>query len=230
MVLRLALAIAAIAILIVLGMKGFVYHQGRAAASWQEKDSLVEVARRAKAEGQDKATVSELRIDYAGADIEPDKALKNYSVLIAEPIESKGFPQNRRSIQTWYKFRILETLSRKGYCSTCSMPVAEVPQEMGQPNYDEFFVDISGGVLNIEGVEITQPTDSLHFEEGNKYLMFVNLAPSQVAVIIGGPTGVFQLDKNDKLHSLNKEGTLLNSELQKRFGLKLSEFKSHIDR
>ncbi len=76
---------------------------------------------------------------------------------------------------------------------------------MGQPNYDEFFVGTIGGVINIEGVEITQPTDSLHFEEGNKYLMFVNLAPSQVAIVVGGPSGVFQLDKNDTLHSLRKE-------------------------
>ena len=112
MVLRLALAMAAIAILIVLGMKGFVYHQGRAAASWQEKDSLVEVARRKKAEGQDKATVSEVRIDYAGANMNLDEAVKNYSVFIAELIESKSFALDSRDIRTWYKFRILETLAR----------------------------------------------------------------------------------------------------------------------
>jgi nitrogen fixation/metabolism regulation signal transduction histidine kinase len=60
--------------------------------------------------------------------------------------------------------------------------------------------------------------------------MFVNLTPSQVGVLAGGPSGVFQLDKNDTLHSMNKENARLPSEVQKYFGLKLSEFKSHINR
>jgi hypothetical protein len=231
MVLKLTLAIASIAIFVTLGMKGLVYHQGRTSASWQEKGSLTEVAHQKKAEGQDKATVSEMRIDYAGADIDLDEALKNYSVFIAEPVESKSFPLEPRNIQTWHKFRILETLTRKSYmyCSTCSS-IAAVPQEMGKPNYDEFFVNTIGGALSIEGVEVTQQNSSLHFEKGNKYLMFVNLTPSQVGVLAGGPSGVFQLDKNDTLHSMNKENARLPSEVQKYFGLKLSEFKSHINR
>lgn len=60
--------------------------------------------------------------------------------------------------------------------------------------------------------------------------MFVNLTPSQVAVIAGGPSGVFQLDKNDTLHSLTKENARLPAEVQERFGLRLSDFKSHINR
>lgn len=165
MVLRFALALAAIAILTVLGLKGF--QQGRSVGSEQEKDSLVEVARRKKAEGQDKGTVSEMRIDYAGANMTLEEALKSFSVVIAEPIESKGFALDSTNIRTWYRFRILETLARKSYwyCSTCS-PIPAVPPEMGKPNYDEFFVNVIGGVLNIEGVEITQRNSSLLFNQG----------------------------------------------------------------
>lgn len=229
MVLKLALAIAAIAILITLGMKA-VYHPSRGTPSWQEKDSLVEIARQKKAEGQDKARVSGLTIDYGGADMELDEALRNYSIFVAEPIESKSFALGPTRIHTWHRFRILETLARKSYwsCSTCPQ-IAAIPQEMGQPNYDEFFVAISGGVLNIEGVEITQPYSSLHFEEGNKYLMFINLAPSQVAIVAGGPSGVFQLDKNDSLNPLMKEDAPLPAKVRTHFG-RLSEFRSHINR
>ncbi|HEY6230802.1 MAG TPA: hypothetical protein VIW64_06040 [Pyrinomonadaceae bacterium] len=231
MVLKLTLGIASIAILMVLGIKGLVYHQGRTAASWQEKGSLVEVARRKKAEGQDKATVSEMRVDYAGANIALDEALQRYSVFISELIESKSFVLNSRDIRTWYKFRILETLSRKSYwyCPICS-PINEVPEEMGEPNSDEFFVDTIGGVLEIEGVELTQPNNSLHFEKGTRYLVFINLTPSQVGVLAGGPSGVFQLDNNDTLHSMQKANAQLPAEMQRRFGLKLSEFKSHLNR
>jgi hypothetical protein len=231
MVLKLTLAIAAVAILVALGVRGFLHHPGGRATTWQEDDSLVAVARRAKAEGREKVSISGLRIDYAGADIDLDDALRKYSVFIAEPIESKSFPENSRSIQTWHRFRILETLSTRSYwyCATCST-VSDVPAEMGKPNYDEFFLDTAGGVLNVEGVEITQPTDSLHFEAGKRYLMFVNLAPSQMGVLAGGPSGVFRVEKNDALDPLNKEDYRLPSEVKKRFGLKLSEFRSHINR
>lgn len=230
MVLKLALAIAAVAILTTLGMKA-AFYPGRGTPSVQGKDSLVEIARRKKAEGQDKARVSGLIVDYGGSGMELDEALRDYSIVVAEPIESKSFAVGPTSIHTWHKFRILETLAQKKYwtCSTCPQ-VAAIPQEMGQPNNDEFFVAVSGGVLNIEGVEITQPNSSLHFEAGNKYLMFVNLAPSQVAIVAGGPSGVFQLDKNDTLHSLNKQNAPLAAEVQSRFGLKLFAFRSHIKR
>jgi hypothetical protein len=82
----------------------------------------------------------------------------------------------------------------------------------------------------VEGVEISQPNSSLHFEAGNKYMMFVNVSPSQVAVIAGGPSGVFELDKNDSLRSLNKENARLPAEMQRQFGRKLSEFRSHLNR
>lgn len=236
MVLKLVLAIAAVAILTTLGIKA-VYYPGRNTPNVQskkslvERGSLVEIARRKKADGQDKATISGLIIDYGGEGMELAEALKLYSVLIAEPIDSKSFPQESSNISTWYKFRILETLAQNPYwtCSGCPK-VSAIPPEMGQPNHDEFFVAISGGVVNIEGVEITQPFSSLHFEAGNKYLMFVNLAPSQAAIVGGGPSGAFQLDKNDTLHSLNKQDAPLPAEVQKRFGLKLVAFRSHIKR
>jgi hypothetical protein len=228
---KLIAAVACIVCLIALGAMGLRHNRqkGQAAASWQT-GSLVEIARRAKAEGQDKARVSGYIFDY-GEDMNLDETLKNYSVLIAETIEGKSFALDSRDIRTWYKFRILETLSPRSYwyCSTCPQ-IAALPQEMGQPNYDEFFVGISGGVINIEGIEITQPYSSVHFEEGNKYLMFVNLSPSQAAFIVGGPSGVFQLDKDDTLHCLNKENYPLPAEMEKRFGLKLSEFRSHLNR
>ncbi len=235
MVLKLVLAIAAIAILTTLGIRA-VYYSGRGTPSVQDKNSLVEIARRKKAEGQDKATVSGLIIDYGGAGMDLDEALKNYSVFVAEPIESKSFPLELSNISTWYKFRILETLSRRSYlyCPNCS-PIAPIPKEMGSPNYDEFFVHTSGGVIDVEGVEITQPYgslqfgSSLHFEAGNKYLMFVNLAPSQVAIVAGGPSGAFRLDKNDSLHPLNKESAPLPNKVRSHFR-QLSEFKSRINR
>jgi hypothetical protein len=232
LVLKLAHVIATGAILLTLGSRGFfVYQQGRNAASGQQQDSLVEIARRNKAEGKNKTAISEIRIDYGGANMELDQALINYSIVIAEPVQNKSFALDSSNITTWYKFRVLETLARKSYifCSTCS-PVPPIPEEMGEPNYDEFFVDTIGGVLNVEGVEISQPNSSLHFETGNKYMMFVNLSPSQVAVIAGGPSGVFELGKNGSLRSLNKENARLPAEMQRHFGRKLSEFRSHFNR
>ncbi len=171
-----------------------------------------------------------MRVDYAGYNIDLDKALQTYSVVVAEPVESKSFAVGQRDIQTWSKFRIIETLARRSYfhCANCSD--ASVPQEMGKPDDDEFFVGTEGGVLNLEGVEVAQPNTSLSFETGKRYLMFVNLTPAQVGVLAGGPAGVFHLDQDDSLRSLNKENARLHSEVKERFGPKLSDFRSHINR
>lgn len=231
MVLKFVLIVAIVAAIVTLSVKGFLNNKAQNAAVRQDGHSLIDIARKKKSEGRSKVVVPGLIVDYAGADMDLNEALKNYSVVIAEPIASKSFTADSTSISTWYKFRITETLSRKNYvyCYTCS-PVPPPPSELGKPNPDEFFLDTVGGVLNIEGVEVTATSrSSLAFELGKKYLMFVSLTPSQVAVLASGPSGVFQLDEEKNLHSLNNSESPIPREVQKRFGLKLSEFKSHIN-
>ncbi len=71
MVLKLALIIAAIAILITLGTIA-VYQSGRGTPNVQDKDSLVEIARQTKAKGHDKARISGWIIDYGGENMSLD--------------------------------------------------------------------------------------------------------------------------------------------------------------
>jgi len=229
MVLRFILAIAAIAILVTLGLRVMVHRRYQAAFSGQDR-SLVAIARRQKGLGKTKATISGWHIDYAGGDIGLDEALRDYSVFLVEPIESISVVDGANDIKTWTRLRILKTITHRDYknYSTVSPPPA-LPTEVSPPNNNEFFVTTSGGVLNIEGVEIFQSNESLNFEKEAKYLIFVNLADSRVGYIVGGPTGVFRVDNSDQLHSLNTHKPRLSDDIQKRFGLKFSQFESHVD-
>lgn len=106
MVLKLILVIVAIAFLVALGVRTVVYQPSRTIAVVQGNDSVVGLARRQKAIGQTKGTVSEVRMDYAGSSIDLAEALKTYSVVVAERIDSKSLALGQRDIQTWSKSRI----------------------------------------------------------------------------------------------------------------------------
>ena len=196
---------------------------------WAERNSIREVARKSKAEGKKNVTLPGRIVNYAGRNMEFATATKLYSVVIAEPIETKSYLANGDDIHTWYKFRLLETLSAKPNvpCVTCPL-MPEVPSEAEPLGTDEFVVISSGGSLNIEGVDITlRNHDLFSFVNGQKYLLFISFTPSRVARIGGGPSGVFRINGDGDLEAVGDSKRPIAAELKRRFGWKLSTLKSH---
>jgi len=171
--------------------------RGENVSAWAQRNSLTEVAKRAKDEGKGMVTLPGPDIDYAGVDMGLDEALRDYSVVIVEPIESKSYMVDSDNIETWYRFRIREMVSQRDpkSCDTCSPPTAS-PQDMAPARSGEFLLAISGGTVTVDGVQVTMTNGSIpRFENGKEYLLFLSLMPSGVAVLGSGPSAVFRVNE-----------------------------------
>ena len=228
---KLIAAIACVIVLVALGATAFLNNgiQKSDTVPWAERNSLKETARRTKEEGRTKVTISGPWVNNPGMSTKLDEALQNYSVVVSEMIASKSSVFDAYGIQTWYKFRITDTLSRRDAenCPTCP-DVPEPPKEFIPISADEFLLATGGGTVDIDGVEVTVNHRSLpEFESGKKYLLVISLTRTGVALLGAGPAGVFQVADDDKLEAVNRHNYALQAEIRDRFNGKLSELKSH---
>jgi hypothetical protein len=141
-----------------------------------------------------------------------DKALQDYTVVVAELITSKSYLANSDGATTWYKFKIIDPLSERyaNYCNTCP-DVPEVPEDLSPVNYNEFVLPTSGGTVNVDGVEVTVDSGSEPvFENGKKYLLVLSLWPSRVARNGCGSVRGFQVDENERLEAVDKASPMQN--------------------
>ena len=87
-----------------------------------------------------------------------EEALINFNIVIAEPIERLSYTTPSRNISTWYKFRVIQTLSKRtstldcAYCSSSS----EIPKELLPVYPNEILVPQAGGEIVIDGIKVTQ--------------------------------------------------------------------------
>lgn len=207
------------------GVKGIL--DGRQEAiNWKNRHTIENQVKRAKAEGKTKLVIPGPIIEYPSEGISLNEAIRDYSVLVAEPLAKQSYLVGPQDIITWYKFRTVHPLSRKTqlFCDTCT-PALEPPQEMLPLGSDEFFVAVSGGTLVVDGFEVTMKnSDLLALEYNQRYLLFVSISPSGVAEMPGGPKTIFQVNADGSLTS--SKSNRMNAELVTRFDGKLDKLKS----
>ncbi len=195
-----------------------------------EKNRLQWYAKNAKEEGKQRVVLPGPKLDYAGVNMDLDDALRAYSVVVATPIESKSEIQNSDDIWTWYKFRILELITRKNsiYCDTCP-PVPNPPAAMSADTPEEFLIVTSGGTVMLDGVAMTIENREIPpFEQGKKYVLLISFEPSGVASLGTGPSSVFRLTDDGSMASVNNSNWKIQTQISRRFNLKFSALKSHL--
>jgi len=205
----------------------------KAPQEYSKDRSIASLARRTKSQGKTRVSAPGKIIDYAGANMGLDEALQNYSVVIAEPSESKSFiTDSSDEIRTAYKFRILETLSQRNavFCNTCPA-LKDVSDKLQPALYNEFLLELSGGTVIVDGVEVTMVSDgTLKIEDGQRYLMFISFTPGGMASLIGGPSGLFRITSDESLEAMGNGKHRLAVEIAGRFSKSLSKFKQATNR
>jgi hypothetical protein len=110
-----------------------------------------------------------------------DDAIANYSIVKGQSVDAKSYPALlNRSIRTWYKFRVDETLSQKPLlsCDGCdSMPTP--PPDMLPLQANEILVSKLGGALNCNGVSLVAKEGSFpDFLFSQNYMLILQLDQS----------------------------------------------------
>src|SRR6266850_8497911 len=172
---------------------------------YRKDRSIASLAKRAKNEGKTRVEAPGLIIDYAGGNIGLDEALQNYSMVIGEPLESKSYiTDSADEIGTAYKFRVLEILSQRNavFCNGCPQ-VNDVSAKLQPALYNEFLLELSGGTVTVDGVEVTMVSSGMpKFEDGKRYLLFASISPGGMARLAAGPSGLFRITSDESLEPM----------------------------
>ena len=172
----------------------------------------------AKAEGLDEVQLSVLICGWDIGNLR--EALQRDTVMLADVIDKKTFADTD-GLRTWYQFRIVETLSEKPlpkYPMYSTFP--DPPEEMMPLQEDEFVMVETNGQMVIDGVRVTQLSNSVRYSVGGTYLIFLHLDPAKRFAVRSGtdPTGVFLVGKDGTFKAYIDEPHPLRDDLYKQYG------------
>ncbi|HEX3145374.1 MAG TPA: hypothetical protein VHQ64_15485 [Pyrinomonadaceae bacterium] len=194
-----------------------------------EANTLAWYAEQAQAAGANAYNFGSARVEYD----EPetwDDVLANYTVVTAQLVSSQSYATFMdRDIQTWYKFRINETLSQKPIisCDGCP-PFPTAPPEMLPLQANEMLVAKPGGSLSYNGIFLTsQNPEFPDFLPSETYMFVMQLdTASQVGKLSIGPSGAYSVDANSIMHPTNPILNVYEADLSSRYGMSLNQMRA----
>lgn len=179
-----------------------------------------------KKEGKQRVIIPSRNFEYLGSsNTSMEQVLRDYTLVLAQPVEERTIQVSDNDLVTWYKFTILEFLTPLK-APTCANCVTLTPPADMALNSNEFWVLRNGGRLMVDGVVVEQQEAGFpQFEYKQKYLLFVLWHPNKVAIPAGGPRGVFTSDDHETLTSLHTEADVIQTGIRSRFHGSLAELR-----
>jgi len=176
---------------------------------YRENRSLKAVAKQAKQQGKQQVNLPApiwMRLDLDTF----DQYLAASSVVVADLVHKECFAKGRDmdEVVTWYKFRVEEILFRPP-SFTGPLPLG-VPGGLLPLAPNEILVEVNGGNLKVDDVEILSRGNLSSLAKGKQYELFVSFDSSgKVASIQSGADGVFEIKPDGTLVShLPHTGTI----------------------
>jgi hypothetical protein len=130
-------------------------------------------------------------------------ALSYFAVIVAEPIEKKSY-EAKNDVNTWYRFRIIETLNPRPLapCPDC-IGLLDPPSDLLPIGNDEILILQNGGTIIIDGIKVIHHSSSQpYYLFSQKYLLFLRPYSKKRAGYAGmGSAGVFAVDSEGILKS-----------------------------
>lgn len=193
-----------------------------------KKNTLAWFAQQAKKERKNNAVIPAPIVEYIGTADGPDAVFSTYSLVVAKPLDEVTSALNDEEIVTWYKFKVIETVSQRPPCSGC--PAVEPPESMPPLNEDEFLIAKYGGTLSVDGVNLTTEEAGFPpFSKDKSYLLFILKNPSGGATLWAGPDGAFVLNPDETVEPLNKNPHPVKDEIRARHGNSLPRLRQHVN-
>ena len=177
---------------------------------------------RAKARGDKKMRSGGVIPLYAAVSF--DQALDIYDFVIGEFVSSKSFAiDDNGNILTWYKFKVLETLSKANTRRVVDTP----PAELYPVANDEILIWKTGGTVQVDGMEIEMAELNVPpYELSKKYLLVLAFDPAkQAGTVEVGPSGALIIKPDDTLEPVVKTTTYFKTQIEKRYGSSVSKLK-----
>jgi hypothetical protein len=192
-----------------------------------DRGSLKWIARKAKTDKKTRVVLGGPTVEYVGEADTPEFVLANYSFVIAQPIETKIDTQRDQAIVTWYKFKILETVSERAPLP--NLPSVSPPEDLLPLEADELLVVKYGGNVTVDGVEIVMDESRFpRFQMDKRYLLIVSKNPSGVVTLWAGPTGAYEFLTDDDLKPLTDVPHSMKAHVRGRFQDSVKSLRQHL--
>lgn len=160
-----------------------------------------------------------------------DDALKHFAVIVGQPIERKSYGMDSRTITTWYRFRVLETISTRDNTSCVTCPQApDPPSDLVTTSANEILVPKNGGSVMLDGIKLTSvEAEFPEFQSERQYLLFLGLnTSSRVGMLQLGPNGVLEV-AGSRIHPFsNITPDRLATDIERRFGNSVEAVQIHV--
>ena len=180
-------------------------------------------AAKSKEQGIAEVQIEAPMVEYLGtASRNLNEAISEYSLVIAKPVLSQTIIDETDSIVTWYKFEIVEFVSKtdKSACMTC--PIPSPPNEMFPVSENEFVAGKYGGLVEVDGIKIKSIDKQFpDFKTGKEYLLFISRYDNGAATIGIGPNSIFSVDTDGNLYRFNNSPSALKEEIEHEHGKSL---------
>ena len=204
----------------------------RATAQEAEHGTLMWEIQKAKAEGRTAIEISSIGCGMGVQRL--DFSLAHYSLVVARPIEQHVYAETYNLV-TWYKFKIVETLSHKAPTGFIGKQLADIPipAALLPLNSDEMVMAKIGGTLVIDGVTVNAYSNSPRFNLSENYLLFLELDSDKrvAAVPWSDRVGIFKIEGDDEIAAVYNDGSYdLKDKLAARFDNSLTRLREFFAR
>lgn len=188
-------------------------------------------ATKANEQGVAEVQISSPWVAYLGmASRSLDEAISDYSLVVAKPIQSQTIIDKTDHIVTWYKFEIVEFVSKtdKPACMTCPLP--SPPKGMFPVSENEFVAGKYGGTAEVDGVKITSKDNQFpDFKTGKEYLLFIARYDNGAATIGIGPNSIFTVENDGSLQKFNNLPNRVKEEMEREHGKSLLNVRAKVN-
>lgn len=197
---------------------------------WAEYGTLKWNVQMAKARGEKEYAISSISCGMGVSTLK--EALSSYTIVLAHPVEKKTF-MNTHGLNTWYKFKVSETLSSKPIQDFHRELLSniEIPIDLLPVNSDEILISERGGVLEVEGVKVAVYSNSPHYSLSSRYLLFLEFDSDKRVGFVPwtDEIGTFTIDDSGRLKATDNDSYDLKEKIASRFGNSVERLKSYLE-
>lgn len=157
-----------------------------------------------------------------------DDVVARFSFVVAEPLEVKSYPHpgvgGDSDIESWYRFRIIETLSQK----PTPFQLNPGPSDIAPAQPGQLLVHKFGGTLLRNGVQLVADEPSFpDYALGQRYLLILFVDPnSSVGSVTMGSNGVYSVSASGTISSVDLVGSVFEADLATRYNNSLDQLRA----
>ena len=196
------------------------YAAGQNSATDDQKGRVREAVLEAKASGRSQIEIPPIQITPPSVD-NLFEVGERYTIIVGQPVQIATFVAADGYIETWYKFKISEVLTKQP--AVRNQPLLEqtgLPAALFPLGADEVLVGVQGGSIVSEGITVHQSAPfAFRLQSNRQYVLVVYLeASGKIASLAAMNNAAFELQSDGSILPMGHKDHPLVKDIYVRSG------------